>query len=392
MIKLNVIRNIGRSSGRNLLTMTGIAVGVFAVVLISSLGETGTQMISGTMNEMGINSVMIQAAGDNSEVYLSDEDIRAVSDVRGVSKAMPLMSTMTDTVLIDSSVSCIAWGVDKNAKDIISLRAAYGRLINDGDVQSRAKVCVVDEEMAKSTYGRGNIVGKFVRINLGGEYESFRVIGVARSGISSLQSSLSGVIPSFVYVPYTVSQHLTGRSGYDKIAVLVGADSDGAVIERIENRILESRSKGSVVVANLLGQKQQLESVMSTIKIVLSLIAGISLLVSGITIMTTMLVNVGERTAEIGIKKSIGAKSGAICFEFLTESITVTAAVALFGIMLGFLFTVIGCAGLGISPSIDYPLILAAFGAAIATGALFGAYPSLKAARMQPAEALRAGR
>lgn len=393
MNSCEILRNIRRSGGRNILTMVGIAVGVFAVVLISSLGETGAQIVSDTMNDMGINSVMIQTETEPSPLRLTDKDIQAVASVDGVSKAMPLMSTWTETVLIDKSVNCIAWGVDKNASEIISLTAAYGRLICDSDVQSAAKVCVVDEEMAKNTYGRGNIVGKFVKIKLGEKHESFRVIGVAHSGISALQSSLSGIIPNFVYVPYTVSQKLTGRSGYDKIAVLISENENAeeSVTEKIESTMRRSYSDG-IVVANLLGQKQQLENVLSTIKVVLSLIAGISLLVSGITVMTTMLVSVSERTAEIGIKKSIGAKSSAICLEFLSESVVLSVFGAASGILLGFLFAAVGCAALGVTLAVDVGVVMIAFAAAVLTGVVFGVYPSLKAASLPPAEALRAGR
>ena len=389
---LNAVKSIRRSGARNMLTATGIAVGVFAVVLISSLGETGSQMIYSAMDSMGINSVMIQPDDESQNVRLGDEDIQTISSVYGVSKAMPLMSTWTDTVLIDTNVKCIVWGVDKNAKDIISLTPAYGRLISSADVQSAARVCVIDESIAERVYGRGNIVGKNVKIKLGGSYETFRVVGVARSGINALQSSFSGIIPDFVYIPYTAAQKLMGRSGYDSIAALIDSTDGETVSLNIESAIRRTRNEDGIVVANLLGQKEQLKGVLSTVKIVLSLIAGISLVISGITVMTSMLVSVSERTAEIGIKKAIGAKSSTICMEFLAESIVISVFGAVMGMVCGFLFTAVGCAAFGVSPSIDTGMVIISFAAAVVTGIAFGVYPSLKAARMPPAEAFRTGR
>ena len=129
--------------------------------------------------------------------------------------------------------------------------------------------------------------------------------------------------------------------------------------------------------------------ILSTIKLLLSLVAGISLLVSGITVMTTMLASVGERKREIGIKKAIGAKNSSLAVEFMRESLVITAAGGITGIVLGFLVSLIGCAVLGMSMQADIVLIAAAFAAAVLVGVTFSVYPAMKAASMCPVEALR---
>jgi putative ABC transport system permease protein len=238
------------------------------------------------------------------------------------------------------------------------------------------------------------VVGKTARILLGGAYHDFEIVGVAKSGISSLQSALSGIIPNFVYVPITTMQMLTGRNTYDKIAVMVRGDasdsSTDAVIAAINNTIRESRGADSgLIVSNLLQQRRGLERILSTVTIVLSLIAGISLLVSGLTVMTTMLVSVGERKREIGIKKSVGARDFDIAKEFLSESLMLSGLGSLLGAGLGLAVTATGCAILGITFSPDWLPIITAMSFAIVLGGIFGAYPAVKAARLEPVEALR---
>lgn len=378
------------SGGRSFLTIAGIAIGVFAIVLISVLSETGSAKISQAMSDMGINSVMVQAQSDYDS-DLSDKDIEVLSHIGGVRKAMPLMGSYTESILCGKTEDCMVWGVNNEAKEIISLTAKHGRLISRGDVDGAKKVCVVDEELAVAAYGRSNIVGKTIQLYLGGEYYTFSVTGVAQSGVSSLQNMLSGIIPKFVYIPYTTMQELTGKSNYDKIAVLTEPTADSEVIsEQITRGLSLNRiSEEGISVNNLQQHKSQLDGILSTVKLLLSLVAGISLLVSGITVMTTMLASVGERRREIGIKKAIGAKNSTLAAEFLREGFVITALGGVVGIALGFVVSLVACAILGVAMQADLMLITASLVAAVLVGVIFSVYPALKAASMRPVEALR---
>jgi putative ABC transport system permease protein len=144
-----------------------------------------------------------------------------------------------------------------------------------------------------------------------------------------------------------------------------------------------------LVVANLLQQRQGLESILATVTTVLSLIAGISLVVSGLTVMTTMLVSVGERKREIGIKKSVGARDFDIAKEFLLESIALSGVGSVLGATLGLIAAATGCAAVGITFTPDPVPLIAAISFAIWLGGIFGVYPAVKAARLEPVEALR---
>lgn len=383
--------NIFRSKTRSLLTMAGIAVGVFAVVLISTVGAVGTAEVGKTLVTMGVDTLLIQTADKTVSVTLKDSDVAAVRSIEGVSDVMPLMASVTEAKILGRRLDCYVWGVDKSADKLISLTAKHGRLITNADCAAREKVCVIDEQFALKSYGRSNIVGKTLSMFLGGKYHTFTVIGVAHSGLSSLQSMLTNIMPGFMYLPITTMQQLCGRTTYDKIAVkLSDSNSDDAIVDTVTGTLDNiNNARDGYTCNNLLSQKSQLDDIMSIVTTALSLVAGISLVVSGISVMTTMMMSVGERTREIGIKKAIGARSIDIWTEFLTESVILTLLGSMAGIALGLLVSGVGCLIIRVPFSVNLSSLLISALAAAAIGAVFGAYPAVKAAKLRPAEALR---
>lgn len=384
--------NIFRSRTRSLLTMAGIAVGVFSVVLISTVGAVGTSEVSKTLVTMGVDTLLIQSAKNAVSVTLTDGDVAAVRAIDGVSDVMPLMASVTEARMLDRRLDCYVWGVDKSADRLISLEAEHGRLINNADAAARSKVCVIDEQFALASYGRSNVVGKSLSMFLGGKYHKFEIIGVARSGLSSLQGMLTNIMPGFMYIPISTMQGLCGRTTYDKIAVkLADMSSDAAIADRLTDEL--DRKNGftdGYVCNNLLSQKGQLDDILNVVTTALSLVAGISLAVSGISVMTTMMMSVGERTREIGVKKAIGARSSVICLEFLAESVILTLLGSGAGIALGLLVSFAGCLVIAVPFAANLGSLAVSAAASAAIGAAFGAYPAVKAAKLRPAEALRA--
>lgn len=385
---LKILINIFRAKVRSLLTIAGIAVGVFSVTLISTIGAVGTEQVSSTLITMGVDTLLVQAASNSVSVTLTDEDVSEVRKIDDVTDVMPLMASITEAKMINRRVDCYVWGVDKSADKLISLQAKHGRLITNSDSAALSKVCVIDEQFAEEVYGRSNVVGKKLRMFLGGKYHDFTIIGIAQSGLSSLQGMLSNIMPGFMYIPITTMQHLCGRTTYDKIAVKVSGDdfSPKTVTDALD---LKNGHVDGYLCNNLLSQKSQLDDILSIVTTTLSMTAGISLVVSGISVMTAMMMSVSERTREIGVKKAIGARKRDILGEFLAESVLLTLLGSAGGIVAGLSVSFAGCVILGVPFSVNVgSLVISAVVTAL-LGAVFGAYPAAKAAKLNPADALR---
>ncbi|MCM1023685.1 MAG: ABC transporter permease [Prevotella sp.] len=380
-------RCLFRSKLRSVLTVAGIAVGVMSVVVVSSVGEIGKASINSELSGMGMDSLVVSVRS-GSVNKLTEEELDRIKSLDDVENAMPLMSVVTSGEIGNSKVTVMAWGVNEDADNVIDLEVLHGRLLNRGDILESGRVCVIDEAIALDRYKRTNIVGKKITLNIGGIPTDFEVVGVVKNGVNTLQNMLGGFIPDFVYVPYSVMQSGLGRNNFDQITVkLEDVTRSGETAAAVETVLADKG--GDFSVDNLLSQKEKMNNILSIATAALSAVAGISLVVSGISIMTVMLVSVSERTGEIGIKKSLGASRGIILAEFLFESALMTFIGSLAGIVSGAVISAAICSAAGSQPVFDFKLCGTVMLVALAVGCCFGAYPAYKAASLNPVDALR---
>ena len=382
------IRCMFHNKLRSALTIIGIAVGVMAVVIVSSIGEIGRSSINNELSGMGMDSLVVSVQSGSAK-RLSEDDLDNIKKLDSVGNAMPLMSMMTEGELKNSRISCMVWGVNEDADNVIDLDVLYGRLLNRGDLAKGSFVCVIDEAIATGQYKRANIVGKTLTLTLGGKTVEFEIVGVVKNGVNTLQNMLGGFIPDFVYIPYSVMQEEAGKTGFDQISVKLTdkSQSDSAAAE-VRKLLSRGDSDSSYSVDDLLSRKEKMDNSLSIASAALSAVAGISLIVSGLSIMTVMLVSVSERTREIGIKKSIGASRGVIMMEFLFESVLITFIGSIAGIAGGVLVSVLAGAFIG-DIAINWWLCGAILLISLMIGGGFGVYPAFKAAALKPVDALR---
>ena len=391
MLKI-AVRNLTRKSMRTWLTIASISIGIASVVVIGAIGDAGKAAVTSELDNMGITGLSVStAAGTSTTVHLQMDELNAIRELPSVENAMPLIMYYTDSTLKGEKSDSLVWGIDSGAKQVISLELLHGRLINKNDVEDTAKVCLVDQNYALTTYGRENIVGKTMQILMNGNEETYEIIGIVSAGSSIMQNVIGNYVPSIVYVPYTSLQEYAVINKFDQIAVKVNAGSD---VEDAQSSIISaldqvSGTTGAFHAENLAKQRDQLMSMLDIITLVLSLIGGISLIVAGLGIMTIMLVSVTERTREIGIKKAIGAKNHKILVEFLLEAVFITAIGSLLGALVGLGISMLGLMAVGMSAAIQWPTILNAIGVSMLIGVFFGVYPAYKASKLRPVEALR---
>ena len=385
------LQNLGRKKFRTSLTIISIAIGVASVVLISTIGEVGKKAMNEELNGLGIGSISISVDKQRTDILLNESDLTAIGKIDDVESAVPIMMQYSSVSMRGLIANVAIWGIDAGVDQIFSLKSRYGKLFSKGEVASGANVCLVDTNTALGFYERENIVGKQLRILIAGTYTDFTVVGVVDSGGNAMQNLIGDYLPMFVYIPYSTMQRLSGYSSFDQIAVKVKdvTDVEQASASIIHELEIHNSAKGAYSAENIAQQKDKLNNLMNIVTILLSAIAGVSLVVAGLGIMTVMLVSVNERTREIGIKKSIGANRIVILCEFLAEAFTISTIGTTAGAALGVAIAAIGCAIFNMQLILNTSMLIFVICFAILSGMIFGVYPSWVASNLRPVDALR---
>ena len=386
----DALKNICRKKGRSFLTMSGIAIGVTSVVIISCISSCGTSAVNNELDSLGLGGLTISAK-ENTDSPLSDDELQTIRGISNVKDATPVLIQTTQVYSQNEKQSAFVWGIDSDAGDIVSLQLLYGRFLNKSDIGSCAKVCMVDKTFAQSIYKRDNIVGKNISIQCGAVMEEYKVIGVIKTGSGLLQNAMGTYLPNFIYAPYTTVREATGTQGYHQI---ITRAKDGADLDVLGKSIVKKLNNASglsdgYTANNLAKQRDILLNILNIVTLILTCVGAVSLIVASLSIMTVMLVSVSERTREIGIKKSIGAKKTTIMLEFLTEAGLISVIGCLVGVALGLAISYIGANMLQMTLSLNAGLLLITCVFSLLTGVVFGVYPAMKAANLKPVTALR---
>lgn len=385
------LKSLFRKKARSILTILGVAIGVCSVIIISSIGDFGATAVNNELDSLGMGGLTISAK--SSDASLSNSELKAIKSTDGVLSATPVyMESAEAFSSFGKSENTVVWGIDDNANEIVSLKLLYGRELNKSDINDNSSVCMVDQSFAQTMFGKDNAVGHKVTLAIKNNTENFTIIGVIKTGSGLLQSAMGNFVPNFMYIPYTTMQSLAGVTNYTQIITKANSEDDlPNLATNLEKTLafLNGTPKNSYTITNLAKQKESLSNIMNIVTGILSTVGAVSLIVAGLSIMTVMLVSVGERKREIGIKKSIGATRFVIVREFLCEALLLSVVGCIIGVFISFLLVIIGSSFFNLTLLINLKTLLVTCVFSVVMGAVFGVYPALKAAKLNPAETLR---
>lgn len=400
------IRAIAANKMRSFLTALGIIIGIAAVITMLAIGQGSKASIKANIAEMGSNMIMISPGADmrggvrqdaSAMETLKQADYQTIKDeCNYISAISPTVNSSGQWINGNNNTQSSIYGVNQDYLSIRQLKVADGEMFTDNDIKAAAKVCILGQTVVDYLFPDGSDpVGKVVRFNS----IPFRVVGVLKKkGYNSMGMDQDDL----VLAPYTtvmkriLAQTYLGGIVCSAITEEASQPAQDQITEILRrNHKLKDATDTTEADEddfNIRSQEEissMMNSTMSTITILLGSVAGISLLVGGIGIMNIMYVSVTERTREIGLRMSVGARGVDILNQFLIEAILLSVTGGVIGVLLGVSLSVGLQQFLHVSTQIEPWSIIMSFAVCTFTGVFFGWYPAKKAARLDPIEAIR---
>ena len=384
---------------RSFLTMLGIIIGIGSVISIVSIGDTMRSLFSDLYKNVGITQAYVSIGYWVDDVRQSDyftlDDLARVKEVFGdeITYIDSSAATSAEAIYKRTTLNFDYTGIDYNYIDVQPVDIVSGRYLNEGDILGRRKNVVMDVDSARMLFGEENAVGKTFRTTIYGDTDTYTVVGVYKEDINAFQALMMGggsKERGSAFLPYTI---LTWPNDYFYYLHLYAReDIDfSQFMNRLTTYVAKSKGRepGDFRTNTAMDEMTQVDSMMGGLSMAVGGIAAISLLVGGIGIMNIMLVSVTERTREIGIRKSLGAKTRDIMIQFLTESAILSACGGIIGILIGVGLVSLGGMALGVGTVVKPGVIIMAVSFSALVGIFFGIYPASKAAKADPIDALR---
>lgn len=398
------LKNIKANKGRSFLTMLGIIIGISSVIMVMAVGDGTANTMNSEVEDLGTGQINVYCSDDaaNAEEWITPEDIMAIKEnIVGVDGATPNDGASGSTITGKGEFSLSLSAGTEDLQKALNFKMKRGSYFTAADVDEGNRVCVISDSDAKRLFGSDDVVGMDIDVEIGGISGSYRIVGVTqqKENTSFISYTYEGM-PVSLNVPYTSFEYFGWESdSFYYATIFVNDEASGEEVVHDIIHMLETRHQCAgeeyYQVESFQDMLTELNSMLAIVTAFISCVAAISLIVGGIGVMNIMLVSVTERTREIGIRKSLGAKTSSILLQFLAEAAILTILGGIIGIILGLLGAMGACAlmsssmGSVIHPGIKASTIIGATLFSCGIGVFFGIYPARKAAKLSPIEALR---
>ncbi len=381
------ISSIISNKMRSFLTMLGVIIGIMSVIVLVSIMDGLTGEVTSMFESLGTDSITvnIMSRGGNRAVKAKDMYAFAEENSQHFTALSPTISmngSVKSVGMTDDLKTTSITGVSESYDEIKDYTIEQGRFLQYMDMETNAKVCVIGTYVEQELFGKGRAIQQTVKIN----GTAYTVVGVLEEQADSTESSTDDCL----FLPYTSATKLNNNaviSSYVlKVADVEQLSVSKGILEAQLTKWLGDDFYNIFAMSELIDQMNEMMNMMT---IALVLIAGISLLVGGIGIMNIMLVSVTERTREIGIRKSLGAKNRSILQQFVIEAGTVSGLGGIIGIVIGSILSYVAGNLMSITVLPSAMAIVVSFSVSVGIGIIFGFLPARKAAHLNPIDALR---
>ncbi len=374
---------INSNKMRSFLTVLGVIIGVIAVVVLTSLGQGALDQVSGQIQDMGTNMLMVNVS-TTRYTGIDAETLHSLVGQDGITAVTASVAGRLTAKAGTETFACRIEGVEPAFFAIRKMVVEQGRQLTAADEENRSPVAVLGVSVADELFGHRNVVGNTIHA---GGYE-LTIVGL----LEEQGTSMMGSEDERIVLPFSLAQRILKQKTIDTFYVSTESEDVIDQAEQALHRFMKARTTEDrdYMVINQSSILDIFNTTTATLTLMLGGIAGIALLVGGIGIMNIMLVSVTERTREIGIRKAIGAQRSAILLQFLVEAVVLSLVGGLLGVGLSYLILLVlrGLIGMpGLTVSIGSLQLALSF--SIIIGIVFGIYPANKASQLKPIDALR---
>lgn len=386
---LNSIQNFKRNKTRTFLSLLGVIIGVAAVIIITSMGESSTKQVQDTFGTNGLDIVEIRSGfmrrNRDSITLVFDESFRenlfdGVKDIKKIWYKNSLSATLS-VGEVSASVSCTA--IEYGYLEMYGFQLEEGKFFSVSDVEEGMQKIILSHDMAEQLFPDGNALGQKIMLVVDKVTFGFKIIGITKDQTTGMETG-TAFIPRGFY-----SKKIKPNPSADSVLVQVTSqEKSSPMVQTLTSYCKNLTGTDSVRVNSMKTMIEQVSKITETMSLLLAAVAAISLLVGGIGIMNIMIVTVTERRQEIGIRKALGANQKDIMQQFLIESASITVIGGILGIIFGILISLVLEYIKGMSFALSFQACIVSFVFSLFVGIFFGINPALRAAKLDPVVAL----
>ena len=386
---LNSIQNFKRNKTRTFLSLLGAIIGVAAVIIITSMGESSTKQVQDTFGTNGLDIVEIRSGfmrrNRDSITLVFDESFRenlfdGVKDIKKIWYKNSLNATLS-VGEVSASVSCTA--IEYGYLEMYGFQLENGNFFSVSDVEEGMQKIILSHDMAEQLFPDGNALGQKIMLVVDKVTFGFKIVGITKDQTTGMETG-TAFIPRGFY-----SKKIKPNPPADSVLVQVTSqEKSSPMVQTLTSYCRNLTGTDSVRVNSMKTMIEQVSKITETMSLLLAAVAAISLLVGGIGIMSIMIVTVTERRQEIGIRKALGANQKDIMQQFLIESASITVIGGILGIIFGILISLVLEYIKGMSFALSFQACIVSFVFSLFVGIFFGINPALRAAKLDPVVAL----